>query len=597
MSTDVHANNLVEVFEESVRRFPDRPVFGSKTGPGQFVWVTYAEVGSRVDQTRAGLALLGVGRGDTVGIIANNRVEWAVGAFAAYGRGARWVPMYEAELAETWKYILRDSGVKVLLASTAAIGKAIEAMRPELPNLEHIVVLEGEGESSLSALQKRGAEHPEPSLRPEPDEIACLIYTSGTTAAPKGVLLSHGNFTSNARAGHRMFPELDEHDRSLAILPWAHSYGQTAELYNFLQIGGSIGLMESVASLPDDLLAVRPTYLLAVPRVFHKIHDAVLLKMSRENTIVRRLFDAGLRAAHRRRESGPEALSPIERLTYAAADKLVFGKIRDRFGGRLRGALTAGATMNTEVSTFFHDIGIPVYDCYGLSETSPAVTMNSAKQFRLGSVGLPIENVRVELDKSVVDDSSDEGEIVVYGPNVMKGYHNKPDETREVMTAEGGFRTGDRGRIDADGFLYVTGRLKEQYKLENGKYVFPATLEEEIRTIPGVASAMVSGAGKRFNIALVVPDFVGLTERLANADLPEDPKEVVARADVQTYFLDAITALLKGKYGGYEIPKKVILLAEDFTVENGMLTQTMKLKRRNVVLAYQDRIDAAYASD
>ncbi len=598
VSIDVHANNLVELFEAVATRFPDRPIFGTKTGPGQFAWVTYEEVGDQVDRTRAGLALLGVEQGDTVGIIANNRVAWAVGAFATYGRGARWVPMYEAELAETWKYILRDSGLKVLLVSTPAIGKAIEAMRGELPDLQHVVVLDGDGENSLSALQKRGAEHPVPSMKPDPEDIAGLVYTSGTTAAPKGVMLSHGNLTSNARGGLHMFPELDENDRSLSILPWAHSYGQTAELYNFLQIGGSIGLMESVATLPDDLVAVRPTYLLAVPRIFHKIHDAVLLKVSRENVVARRLFDAGLAAARRRREGGrTAALSPLERLAYAVADKLVFGKIRARFGGRLRGALTAGATMNTEVAAFFHDIGAPVYDCYGLSETSPAVSMNRAKEFRLGSVGKPIEDVRVELDRSVVEDDTDEGEIVVYGPNVMKGYHNKPDETREVMTDEGGFRTGDRGRFDDDGFLYVTGRIKEQYKLENGKYIFPAALEEEIRTLPGVASAMVTGAGKRFNVALVVPDFVALAERLPSAGMPDDPEKVVARPEVRAYFLDGITTALEGKFGGYEIPKKVILLTEDFTVDNGMLTQTMKLKRRNVALAYQDRIDAAHASE
>ncbi|MCU0690170.1 MAG: AMP-binding protein [Polyangiaceae bacterium] len=371
-------------------------------------------------------------------------------------------------------------------------------------------------------------------------------------------------------------------------------YGQTAELINFLQFGGSIGFMESVATLADDLALVRPTYLFAVPRIFHKIHDAVLQKMAREGVIARKLFENGLQAARKRRESGGDSLSALETLTFSAADKLVFKKIRARFGGRLRGAMTAGATMNPQVAAFFHDIGIPVYDCYGLSETSPAVAMNCAKQFRLGSVGRPIENVRVVIDRSVVDDDPREGEILVYGPNVMKGYHNKPEQTHEVMTDDGGFRTGDRGRIDEDGFLYVTGRIKEQYKLENGKYVFPSAIEEEIRAIPGVMSAMVHGAGQRYNVALIVPDFVALRELLPDASLPEAPREVVERDDVHAYIHERVTSALKAKLGGYEVPKKVILIPEDFTVENGMLTQTMKLKRRSVLAAYRNRIEAAY---
>ncbi|MDA8404659.1 MAG: AMP-binding protein, partial [Desulfobacteraceae bacterium] len=237
-----------------------------------------------------------------------------------------------------------------------------------------------------------------------------------------------------------------------------------------------------------------------------------------------------------------------------------------------------------------------VFDCYGLSETSPAVTMNCFSANKPGSVGRPIENVRVVIDRSVVEDGSSDGEIIVYGPNVMQGYHNKPDATRAVMTADGGFRTGDRGRLDEDGYLFMTGRIKEQYKLENGKYVFPGAIEEDIRLIPFVANAMIAGEGKRYNVCMIIPDFEVLAKYARDNNLPvKDPKALINDKAIQQMISDTVTASLKQKYGGYEIPKKFIYIADDFTLDNGMLTQTMKLKRRVVFEKYNDAIEALYS--
>lgn len=589
-------DNLVDLFEAGVASYPGNDLFGTRNAKGSYDWVTYEEVGRRVDNLRGGLAQIGVVKGDVVGLISNNRTEWAITAFATFGLGGRFVPMYEAELESTWRYIIEDSSIKVLLVSKPEIFEKVHGFTGDIESLERIFLIEGDGENSMAALEKTGEDNPGDSIHPDPNDIAVLIYTSGTTGNPKGVLLSHGNFTSNARAGYLLFrDELDGDSRSLSILPWAHAYGQTAELYNFLQFGGSIAFMENISTLADDMRLARPTYLIAVPRVFNKIYDALWARMNEEGGLARKLFVMGVEAARDKRELAAKGRSRLTtNIKCSIADRLVFQKIRDRFGGRLRGALTASATMNKDIANFFWDIGVPVFDCYGLTETSPAVTMNCFSSHRVGSVGKAVENVRIIIDESVVEEDSDDGEIVVYGPNVMQGYHNQPEATREVMTDDGGFRTGDRGWLDEDGYLHITGRIKEQYKLANGKYVFPSALEEDIRLIGYVENVMVYGDGRTYNICLVIPDFQVLEKYAREYDLPTEREELVVRDEIRDLISGEIEKTLKGKYGNYEIPRKLLILTEDFTLENGMLTQTMKPKRRVVLAKYKDEIEKLY---
>jgi len=598
MYTYEKPDNLVEMFEESLGRNGQRPLFGNADDSGRYTWVTYREVGERVDNLRAGLAQHGVTSGDAVGIIANNRMEWAIAAFATFGLGARFIPMYEKELPKIWKHIIRDSGLKILFVANEKIYSEIERMRDELVDLQRVFLISaGSTSGTMPELETQGRNVPIRSIRPRPTDTAVLIYTSGTTGDPKGVLLSHGNFTSNVHGGGKKYPELGHHSRSLSILPWAHSYGQTAELYNFIHMGGSIGFIRDVTTIVQDMKNVAPTFLIAVPRVFNKIYDGIMSKMKEKGGLALSLFTMGLKSARELRESNGQGRSPLlAKVKLAIADRIVFKKIREGFGGHLESALTASAMMNLEVAQFFTDIGLPVYDAYGLSETSPAVTMNCPTANRPGSVGRPLDQVRVVIDRSCFgDDDNGSGEIVIYGPNVMQGYHNKPEATREVMTADGGFRTGDLGYLDPDGYLFITGRIKEQYKLENGKYVFPASLEEEIQLSPWVENVFIYGEGRSHNVCIIVPDFIKLSAWAAQRGIDcSTHGELIGRPEVETMITESIVAQLKGKFGGYEIPKQFILVDEPFSVDNGMLTHTMKLKRRKVLDRYQDQVNLAY---
>jgi long-chain acyl-CoA synthetase len=589
-------DNLVDWWGESVTKFADRKLFGTKDKNGVYKWVTYKEIGNRIDNLRAGLVQLGIGKDDVVGIIANNRLEWPVAGFATWGCLARFVPMYEAELVQVWKYIIADSGVKVLFVSNAEVYDKVKDFPKDIPTLKHIFVIESDAENSMAALEKKGAAKPVAPKSPKAEDVAELIYTSGTTGNPKGVLLMHMNFTSNSHAGLKMYPELQTIEAvSLTILPWAHVFGQTAELFAMIRLGGAMGFIENTKTIINDIVSVKPTFLIAVPTVFNRIYDGLWNKMNKDGGLARTLFVMGVEAARKKRELAEEDRSDfITNLKVKFADKIVFTKIRERMGGRLVGVMTGSAAMNKEISKFFFDIGVPIYDCYGLTETSPGATMNGSQAYRLGSVGRAIDKVKIVIDSSVVEEGATDGEVIIYGPNVMKGYHNRPEDTKAVLTPDGGFRTGDRGRLDKDGYLFITGRIKEQYKLENGKFCFPVSLEENICLASFVQQALVYGFNRPYNICIIVPDFDVLLNYAKEKGLPTDINTLVARQDIIDMIGEAVTNQLKGKFGGYEIPKKFILLPEPFSLDNGMLTQTMKLKRKVVMEKLNDKIEALY---
>jgi long-chain acyl-CoA synthetase len=587
--------NLVALLEDSVRLHGASELFVEKRN-GRWTPLTYAGLGRQVDELRAGLAQLGVSRGDRVGIISGNRSEWAVAAYATYSLGAALVPMYETQKAKDWTFIARDAAVSVLFVSTPAIAAQMVAAAAELPALRALVLLDGPiptgartslRHESFGSLRDLGAGLPLAALHPAPADTACLMYTSGTTGDPKGVILSHDNVVSNV-VGLRSVIPLEREHRTLSFLPWAHALGHTVELHMLIACGASTGIAESVEQLAANFGEVRPTVLVAVPRVFQKIYAGVEKLMASKPAPLRWLYRNGLQAAVAR--SRGQRLGVGQKLLLALCDRLVFTKIRARFGGRLQFAVSGAAALAREVAEFVEALGIAVYEGYGLTETSPVVSANVPGCKRLGSVGRPLPGVRVVIDQSASSDQGD-GEIVVYGPNVMVGYHNHPQETLAMMTSDGGLRTGDLGYLDADGFLFITGRIKELYKLENGKYVAPVPLEERLKLSPLVANVMIHGANRPCNVALVVPDLAA--GRAALGDAAADLPALAASQALHTRLRAEIERLSAG-WKGYEKVRAFAVLSEDFTQEAGFLTPSLKLKRRAVLARFGDRLEQLY---
>ncbi|MCA9529496.1 MAG: long-chain fatty acid--CoA ligase [Myxococcales bacterium] len=598
-SFDPKFRDLGEIFEASTKQHADRPLFGTKQA-GQWLWLSYGEFRDQVERARAALAGLGVQKGDRVAVISDNRPEWAVGAYACYGLAAAYVPMYEAQRDKDWQFILDNCGAKVLFVANEDIAKRVEAFRGALEALREVVVFDGTGGAGMSfaELLERGASKGVAPVAVTSDDIAGFIYTSGTTGNPKGVMLSHGNMASNVSAIHARFP-LGPDDRSLSFLPWAHVFGQVVELHGLFSMGASLGIAESTDKIVPNLAEVQPTLLFAVPRIFNRIYEGVNRTMTEAGGLKKTLFDAALRNETERKKLAAEGrTSGWVELKHRFFDKLVFSKVRARFGGKLKYAVSGAAAISVEVAEFVDNLGIDVYEGYGLSETSPIVTFNYPGHRRIGTVGKPAPGVTVEIDKSVTGDPRD-GEIVVYGHCVMQGYYGLDEANKEVFVERDGrrgLRTGDMGYVDDDGYLHITGRIREQYKLMNGKYVMPTPIEEQLKLSPYIANAMVYGLNRQHNVALVVPEVPMLREWAKKQGLDGadgDAAALVARPEVRELIKGEIEAHSKD-IKGYERVRDFTLTAEDFTTENGLLTPTMKLKRRNVLKEYGEQIEALY---
>jgi long-chain acyl-CoA synthetase len=580
---------LVHLFEGSCKKFKDRDLFGTKRD-GTWHWLKYSEFEQLVAACCGGLAALGVGPGDRVAIVSDNSVEWATCAHATYRRGAAYVPMYTAQKPDEWQFILADCGAKVVFAATDKAYRALKAAQAQLPKLERVIGLHlpEQDPDSYARLLAQGRERPVAAVYPKAEEVAGYIYTSGTTGKPKGVKLSHKNICSNCDAVEQVLPL--ELERSLAFLPWAHSLGHTADLLYFMQRGFAIGINDDITRLVANLSEVRPTALVAVPRIFNRIYDGINSQMAGKPKVIQALFKRGLAAADRKSKGKGNDL--VDRIALVLADKLIFSKVRAKFGGRLKLVICGSAALNQEVAEFVDALGIMVYEGYGLTEASPVVSVNYPGHRRLGSVGKPLPGVRVVLDESKSGQPG-EGEVVVYGPNVMLGYHERPEDNAASFTADGGLRTGDLGRFDAEGYLTITGRIKELYKLENGRYVAPAPLEEELKVCPYVANVVLYGSDKPYNVALVVPNQQRLEEwakaggvELGNVATNPRVKEHLM-AELQKHFQS---------FKSYERPRDIAIIAEDFTTDNGLLTPKMSVKRKEVVARYQRELDALYAA-
>lgn len=587
-------NNLVDAFEQSVAKFAKNRLFGAKNpASGQYEWITFQQVAERVNNLRGALAKLGLKKGDKVGVILHNCAEWFILEQAVHGLGGVFVPMYLQEVPKVIDYIVRDAEVKFLFAAHAGVYATVKDFKNTIPTLQNIFIVIGEGDNSMKALEEMGKNNPAPSIKPHWSDMANIVYTSGTTGDPKGVMLHHGSLTLNARVGLDSFG-IDETMHIVAILPWAHVYGLATDLHLYILAGGGIAFAESVEKLVQNFQEVKPTGLCVVPRIVNKVYDTIMQGVNADPT-KKMFFDAAMAEAVKNRDL------PEKTKEFKDYDALVFSQVRNVFGGNLKFFVSGSALLKPEIAMFFKDIGQPTYDGYGLTETGPTITSNSPKYGnKLGTVGKIVPNMHVVIDKSRVGEDSLDGEICAYGPHVMMGYYKKPEKTAEIMMPDTwngfpGIRTGDRGWFDEEGFLHITGRFKDEYKLANGKYVHPEGIENEAKLIRWILNIMIYGEGKEYNVAIVVPDFTALQadpniKPLLKGTLEESLKDKA----LTDYLSKEIITYLRKTYGGYEVPQKFLFIAEDFTVDNGMLTQTMKLKRPIVMKKFNDMLQDLY---
>jgi long-chain acyl-CoA synthetase len=607
-------DTLHEMQVRSCQTYGENPIFGTYSPESQkFEWMTFADYEEKVNKCRAVLKDLGVTEFSKVGIISNNRWEWATIAAASYSLNASIVPMYEAQLAGDWTYILNDSGSTALFCATQEIFDQVHAqVLPSTPMVKSVLCLDApEGEAHAFATQMANAPANSASLIIEPtqEDLADLIYTSGTTGKPKGVELTHHNLTSNVKSAVRTMVEdpsdfVRQNDVSLAFLPWAHSYGQTCELWAGIAHGASAGICRGIPHILEDLQLVKPTVLFSVPTLYKRIYDGVHNLMETSSPLRKKLMKKALYLGRQNAEANHGLRAPLgvfENLQFKALDSIVLSKIRDRFGGRLRHGFVAGAATPSEVLDFMDNLSIPVCEGYGLTETSPIICLNTPENRKVGSVGKAIGGVTVYIigeDGKPVENGK-EGEICCTGPNIMRGYYNNKEATDEVISvAPDGvsrmFHTGDMGRMDDDGYIRVTGRLKEQYKLENGKYVVPTPIEEAIGMSRFISQCVLYGDNRPHNVVLIVPDWVAIRNELGIA---EDVSEEELANDTRVAMLiDAEMQESCDKLKKFEVPTEWAIVAP-FTAANNMLTPKMSIRRHKVVETYADLIASLYGDE
>ena len=540
---------------------------------------------------------LGVKPGDRIGLFSANRPEWHTVDFAISGAGGVTVPVYFNESPERMTYILKHCGAKVVFVAGLPQLEKLLAVRSSLPELEQIIVADASPELPSECLRYEtliasasATDISSYRLRVSqvlPGQLASLIYTSGTTGEPKGVMLTHTNFCSNVTdVGHDFRLDPAE-DIALSFLPLAHVYGRTCD-YIYIFQGAPLAYVESVEGVAQALLEVHPTVTAAVPRVFEKIYVRLVEQGSKATGIKRMLFDWAMKIAsesvHWRASGGRASLAV--KLQWLLANALVYKKIRAGMGGRLRLICSGGAPLSKDLAEFFWAVGIPIYQGYGLTETSPIVS-NNYPENRVGSSGKPIANVQVRI--------AEDGEILVKGPCVMQGYYKNPEATREVLTQDGWFSTGDIGHLDADNYLYITDRKKDLLKTAAGKFVAPQPIENALKTSPYILNAIVAGDRRKFIVALIVPNAATIAAKAADQGIKFASSAELAAHPWVHALIDSEVKRLTTHLAQYETIKRFALLPEDFTFDNGSLTFTLKLKRRVVEQKYLDVIESLYA--
>jgi long-chain acyl-CoA synthetase len=591
-------HTLIDVFKRAAHMHNRPDALNYKSG-GRWLSISSDEILARAKDIAAGLHAIGIRHGDRVALLSDSRVEWTLTDAGCLFASAVDVPIYPTLTPSQVRYILRDSGASALFLANREKLLELKEILAECPQVQHIVFFDAEGVTeadglTLAQLEQKGREleQRDPGLidrmaaETTPDDLATLIYTSGTTGEPKGVMLTHANLVSNLidSCGHL---SIGEEDTVLSVLPLSHVYERQA-MYMYLHHGMAVYFAESLQTIASNLREVRPTIVVGVPRMFEKIYQRIQQRAAEAGKLTAGLLSwaVAVGTEYARRWSNRQPIPATLRFKHWLAMKLVFSKWHDAFGGRIRLLLSGGAALSEDLACIYIGAGIPIIQGYGLTETSPVITASSFEDYRVGTVGRAIPHVEIRI--------AEDGEIETRGPNVMRGYYNKPEETRAAFTDDGWFKTGDIGKINADGFLTITDRKKELFKTSGGKYIAPAPIEQAIKGSRFVNQVVLVGSERKFPAALVVPawdqldaycKFKGI-EVKSRSEMCRHPRIV----DLLQRQIDALTPNL----ARYEKIKKVALLENEFTMEGGELTPTLKIKRRVIDDKYRDVIEELY---
>ena len=545
-----------------------------------------------------GLSRLGLERGDRIALLSENRVEWFICDAAFQILGTPSVPIYATLTPAQIAYIINNSESRMVISSTAELQAKVQSIRDQLGS-EFFVTLDppiaGFESSTLEELSQRGrsAREKDSSLADslasavQPEDLASIIYTSGTTGDPKGVMLTQRNLVENVKASADVLPVI-KGDIALSALPYSHVFERMVAHYLYPTMGVSIAIAEHVDKVIENLAEIQPTVMTFVPRFYEKMHSRVMESVAAGSPLKQKIFHWSLETGRLHGEyrlRGEPAPTMLE-LKYKIASALAFKKLHQRLGGRLRFFVSGGAPLAKEIAEFFWAAGILILEGYGLTETSPVIAVNRPQKTRFGTVGAPVPGVEVKI--------LEDGEILARGPNVMKGYYRNPEATREVIDEQGFFHTGDVGFIDSDGFLTITDRKKDIIVTAGGKNIAPQPIEGRLKTNPFIAEIVLVGNTRKYLSALVVPDFDRLTawcqsESIATADRSQMAKE--------PRVVELIHKEVEGmtqELAQYEKIKKLTIIENEFTLENGELTPTMKVRRRVIEKKYKDLIDRMY---
>lgn len=562
---------------------------------GQWVAISHAEVERRTAGFAAALLELGIERGDRIAVLSENRPEWAIADYAVLGIGAVFVPIYSTLPANQITYILADCETKAILVSTREQFEKIAEIRAEVPTLRHVITFDEfdtEHEVLRFSEMVEGAAGAEATRRfreraaeVDTEDLATLIYTSGTTGHPKGVMLTHHNITSNVAAvlAHHVI-EAQPGDVGLSFLPLSHVFERMVDYYYWAN-GICIAYAESIDTVAENLMEVSPHYFVSVPRLFEKIYTRVMGATGIKRKLL--MWAKGVGEAYADLLLAGKTPGGALSMQYRIADRLVFSKLRARTGGRLRAAISGGAPLSGDVARFFFAAGLPVYEGYGLTETSPVLTANRPGFARIGTVGQAVAGTEIRVEPS--------GEICARGPQIMKGYWNAPEATAEVIDGDGWFHTGDVGSLDDDGYLRITDRIKNLIVTAGGKNIAPQPIENEVALSPYIAQVVMLGDRRAFPSLLIVPDFENLREWAKEQGIDARDNHALVSAPRVREFLEREALGRLAGFARHEMPKKVAIVPEEFGVASGELTPSLKVKRRVVEERYSDLIEQLYA--